>query len=679
MKNFYILLSAAVICLIISGTAHAGMTASASSTEKDEVNVKNIIDGDINTRWSSVFKNNQWVAIDTGKINALGSIDIYWEAGYAKKYRVAVSSENVNWQSVYLTDKGDGGLDELNFPKVKAKYVKIECVERGTEWGNSIYEVVIKGVNSLTNAMPDPDLRVNYGLIKEDPLVLEWLKQIQDTGTPDKQLITTMEDSLISTFNNALVAIAFIVKGEKERAERILDFFSAAVDKKNTVSDLQNFYFKGEARGFYQYTVYKNEPGKKGYYYAWPCDRWMGDMAWLLTAYKYYEKEYNSKKYSKIEKLLKDLMISWFVPDGDGGYVGHGWRNGDKKLHEGFGHEEGNIDAYAVFKLCGENARAEKIKKWIDRRCQGSGLPLDLYSWRVLAYGKEAAGLLNIPEYEGGFRKTLTVNGKKVSGFYHGSDRNVQNIWLDGTGHIACAYISVGDKNKGYLYANQMDAFLIDRIINGVKVKGLPYTANNDGGYEWVDTKKGCNSVAAWYIFAKNQLNPLMLTKSDYKPVLLDNPFKPFKGASGSEFGGLKKWSIRSENDTPCGMSVNETGEMEIDFSFEKGGWVLVSNASGFPSAASSKITFDAKSEGDPNSFEIKWVDADKSAFGWKINNFNEKEYKTFNLNFSNFTYWWGGNNKLDEVKELHIAVSQPKGGKGGKGRIYIKNFKISR
>lgn len=356
-------------------------------------------------------------------------------------------------------------------------------------------------------------------LIPEDPLVMEWLKQAQDVGTLDKQLVPSMEDDQISTFNNALVAMAFILKGERERAERILDFFSGATDKKNQDPLLQNFFYKKKPRGFFQYAAVTSEKGNQKYCNPGTSDRWMGDMAWLLTAYKYYEKKYESKKYKKITKLLKNLLISWYTddPSGEGGYIRHGWRQGDSKLHETFGHPEGNIDAYAVLNLCGEEEYAKKIKTWLDGVCNGNTLPLDLYTWRVLAYGKEAVPLLNIPDYDLRYRKTLTVNGKKVTGFYHGPDINIDNIWLDGTGHIACAYISFGDFRRGYFYANQLDAFILDRIIREKRTHALPYTANKTGGYDWVDPGKGFVSVAAWYIFAKNGFNPLQLTHVSVK------------------------------------------------------------------------------------------------------------------------------------------------------------------
>lgn len=354
-------------------------------------------------------------------------------------------------------------------------------------------------------------------LAPEDPLVLEWLKQIQDVSSPDKQLLPSAEDNQAHTFNNSLVAMAFILKGEKERAERILDFYAGATVKDNSCPAIQNFFYKGETRGFFQYVeLNTTRNGIPAYHNPGNSDRWMGDLAWLLLAYKYYEKTYNSDRYKEITELLKNLLISWYkdADDGPGGYVQHGWRSGDKKLHENYGHPEGNIDCYAVFKLCGEDEYADKIKIWLDRVLKGDNLPLDLYTWRVLAFGKDYAYLLNIPEYDLRYRKTVTFNGKQAMGFFDHADINVNNVWLDGTGHIACAFITLGDKERGYFYANQMDAFLIDRPVKGIEARSLPYTANKEGDYKSIRQDIGVVSVAAWYIFAKNKFNPLTLEQA---------------------------------------------------------------------------------------------------------------------------------------------------------------------
>jgi hypothetical protein len=375
-------------------------------------------------------------------------------------------------------------------------------------------------------------------LIAEDPLVLEWLKQVQDACSLDKQLLPSSMgaphsapsrrdptdfvlpgfyiENQAQTFNNSLTAMAFILKGERERAERILDFYSQATDVDNRCVYLQNFFWKGRPMGFFQYVLLNRENGFPEYHNPVPTERWIGDMAWLLIANKYYEKKFNSDRYKKIIALLRDLLKSQYRddPGGYGGYVQH-WKAYDwrQEAFEPFGHTEGNIDCYAAFRLCGEEKLAAKIKTWLDH-IGDRNQPLDCYTWKALALGKEYAQILDIPEYDLRYRKAVTVNGRKVLGFYHKADMSVNNIWLDGTGHIACAYETLGDRKRGYFYANQFDPFIYEMEIKGVKTHALPYTANKEGIYDWVEPDVGLISVAAWYIFAKNGFNPLQLTQA---------------------------------------------------------------------------------------------------------------------------------------------------------------------
>jgi len=355
-------------------------------------------------------------------------------------------------------------------------------------------------------------------MIPENPLVLEWLKTLQDVSSPGQQVLPTTEDNQFHTFNNALVAMAFIMKAERERAERILDFFAHATDRDNTDPTLQNFFYNGEARGFFQAVTLNPEGNTPAFHLADPngygSDRWMGDMAWLIMAYTYYEQKYNDHRYDEVKQLLRDLLVSWFKEAEDvpgGGYVQSGWRKGDTSLHEAEGHPEGNIDCYAVFKLLGEEEYAKKIRTWLEYKLRSDSHPLDLYTWRVLAYDGDRAELLNIPDYDLRYRKTVTVNGQKVMGPFGAANPSVNNIWLDGLGHIACAYLTAGNKERGNFYANQFDPFLLDSTLGGRKTKTLPYTANEQGGFNF-DQRKGYISVAAWYLFAKNRFNPMRLT-----------------------------------------------------------------------------------------------------------------------------------------------------------------------
>jgi hypothetical protein len=412
------------------------------------------------------------------------------------------------------------------------------------------------------------DIRKHAELIPEDQLVLENLKALQDCSSPDQKLLPCQRDNIAHTFNNALVAMAFMVKDEKERAERILNFYADAMNAANMSPDLQNFFYKGEPRGFFQHMLLNDEQGIPAYHTAGFTDRWMGDMAWLAIAYKYYEKKYgfeNKPQYEKIAVALKELLKSFYKDDPQGGgYVQHGWRWGaldirmaiekamnegpsvsdfipryriegpknksfkidqlcakaknDDHLHETAfqGHFEGNIDCYAVFKLYGENETASQIKIWLDREIQKAEdnndyIFLDWISWRALAFGKENPGLyqkLVQLDNDQRYRKTVVIKNQTATGFYHGPEP-VDNIWMDGTGHIICAFYAAGEIEKGNFYANQLDKFIIEQDIHGKITHSIPYTANNAGGYPWVRLNTGFVSVNAWYIFAKNQFNPM--------------------------------------------------------------------------------------------------------------------------------------------------------------------------
>lgn len=348
----------------------------------------------------------------------------------------------------------------------------------------------------------------------EDPRVYEWLKAVQDTASLEKQLLPSMEDNRAQTFNNALAAMVFILKDDRERAERILDYFSAATVRDNRYKSRQNFFYKGEPRGFFQ-DMYLRDSSEGLAGDAPPrTDRWMGDMAWLLIAYRHYGRRYDPARYQDVTDLLTRLLVSFYKPANGGGYIQHGWRKGDTALHEANGHPEGNIDAAAALRLSGEKEIADKIDRWLTASIGGGRLPLDLYTWRVMARPSGNGDLLAIPENDLRFRKRLKVNGKDIWGFFHSPAVDIDNIWVDGVGHMACAYYAVGNTERGHFYANQLDALLIPRDIEGRALRALPYAANTSGGFDWVKLDKGFTSAAAWYIFAKNRFNPLTLTRA---------------------------------------------------------------------------------------------------------------------------------------------------------------------
>jgi len=383
----------------------------------------------------------------------------------------------------------------------------IKVTVDGDDWKdyNKLYCSLPKGAKKIVAEFKD---EINEAHLDE---VLSWMKINQDTTLPGKNLLaSSYGGGLAQTFDNSLAALAFITLGEKERAERILDFYQNATVKNNTDPLLQNFFLNGEPRGFFQYMAVRDMDDAKKFHAARKSDRWMGDMAWLFMACKQYELKFNSNRYNHLINLIANLFKSWYIPENGGGYIGSGWRQLDVKLHEKNGHHEGNIDAYAVFKMIGDDNYADKISRWLLPLIEGENRPLDLFAWKVLAFAPGFADDLNILEITPGYKKTCKFHGKNVVGFTS-SRNNHTNIWTDGLGHIVCAYEAIGNSEKADFYLRQMDKLVMRKLINGQQTASLPYTATNSPGYEWVNPDKGCLSGAAWYIMARKKFNPMQL------------------------------------------------------------------------------------------------------------------------------------------------------------------------
>ncbi len=511
------------------------------------------------------------------------------------KYLLADYSGNISAQTwnnikiplnIFKNNPGDADLT-----KIKTIYFGQSVAE------NTEHTLYLDDIKMIGNSALDSILN---GKTNEE-LVLSYLESIQDNFSNDKMLVPAQEDNSGQTFNNALTAMAFILEGEKERTERILDFYSDRVDQSNMDLNKQNFYYNNEARGFYQNIRLVSEGTGKPVYSAFLCDRWMGDNAWLLFAYKLYEKKYgfdNKTAYSNVIDLIKNLMFEYFYddPNGHGGFVRHGWRWGPKDLrlksnltseeqaqlhndaylHETdnngkyVGHEEGNIDFYASLKLCGENETANKIKVWLDNRMTelenaNIGLPLDLYSWRSMAFvdqGQYYKDLVWVPENDSRFKKEIKFNNKSVTGFYSFADASIQNIWVDGVGHMSCAFYAAGNKSLGDFYSHQMDSLLVLRSIENQISYALPFSANTTGAYNWVDINKGFSSACAWYIFTKYGFNPFTLEENNVTDVhekhqgQLNHGFKIFQNYP-NPFNPTTK--IRYEVPAPSSKGVLQT------------------------------------------------------------------------------------------------------------------------
>lgn len=122
-----------------------GKAATASTTEGAGFEATKAVDGSTLTRWASSAADANWFTVDLGNIYEINRVVLNWEAAFGRAYQLQVSSDGINWQSIYSTAAGDGGTDDLTGLRGTGRYVRMQGIARGTTWGYSLWELKVYG------------------------------------------------------------------------------------------------------------------------------------------------------------------------------------------------------------------------------------------------------------------------------------------------------------------------------------------------------------------------------------------------------------------------------------------------------------------------------------------------------------------------------------------------------
>jgi hypothetical protein len=101
-------------------------------------------DDSFNTRWSSAASDPQWLLVDLGATHTISQVVLAWESAYAKAFQVQVSSDAVNWTTIYSTTTGTGGTQTLSVSGT-GRYIRMYGTVRGTGYGYSLWEFQVFG------------------------------------------------------------------------------------------------------------------------------------------------------------------------------------------------------------------------------------------------------------------------------------------------------------------------------------------------------------------------------------------------------------------------------------------------------------------------------------------------------------------------------------------------------
>ncbi|MFA5144824.1 MAG: PilZ domain-containing protein [Candidatus Omnitrophota bacterium] len=364
----------------------------------------------------------------------------------------------------------------------------------------------------------------------------QWLKVHQN---PRTGLVISFEgDNDIANwafiYDQSLVAQAYTLFSDFQRARRIFDFFNTKAKRRD--------------RQFYN-AYYANDGSPSEYVVQ------SGPNIWLGIAIMQYTQKSGDSSYVRLAEEIAQAIIDLQGQDKDGGIRG------------GPGIEwyatEHNLDAYSFFnmlykitgRVCYQEA-ANKVLSWLVRytydkaelpikRGKGdSTIATDTYAWSIAAVGPRKLEEIGMdPDRIVEFAEQncsvevafLRPEGQtvKVRGFDFASQRNLARggvVSSEWTGQMVMAYKIMADYYKDSLpdksraYARKADEYLSElsnMIISSPSPSGqgescLPYATQDsaDTGHGWSTPKgKSTGSVAGttYTLFAYYNYNPLEL------------------------------------------------------------------------------------------------------------------------------------------------------------------------
>jgi type 1 glutamine amidotransferase len=117
------------------------------------------VDGSMDSRWESIFADNQFIQIDLGERMNITQIELQWEGAYGSAYVIEVSDSGTGgWTELFSTTTGDGGEDLIPVSG-QGRYVRLTGITRATPWGFSLWEFRVFG--TPLDAVNTPVISIN--------------------------------------------------------------------------------------------------------------------------------------------------------------------------------------------------------------------------------------------------------------------------------------------------------------------------------------------------------------------------------------------------------------------------------------------------------------------------------------------------------------------------------------
>lgn len=478
--------------------------------------------------WSGLYwqnPENNWGNIPNSGYNLSGATEISFYAKGAKGgEKVEFFAGGINGLYPDSLDKVSTGLITLT-SDWKKYTISLNFKDLSYVIGGFGFSV--SGANNPNGATFYID-KIQYNLLRNNELRFLRSYKTINFNEPDKYLHNTC-----FIYDNALSLMAFIIKGERERAKIIADSFIFAMNNDRFYKDnrLRNAYMSGDLNdintGYARISGWwDNEFG------IWREDEYQvstytGNIAWVIISLSHFYLKYGGEEYkTNAIKLGEWIYLNTYDTRGNGGYTGgyRGWEPNPQKIN--WKSTEHNIDIYSAFKLLykitGDTKWEERAnhsknfvlsmydssKNYFYSGTQEDGITpeqqpisLDVQVWSILS------GIIDFSQEKLNFieENFLTTNNG-FEGFDFNTDKD--GVWFEGTSFMPLLYNFTGFTDKATKYIEELKKAQIsapNSDKNGI------VSSSKDGlstGLEWQYYTRLHTGTTSWFIFAQNLFNP---------------------------------------------------------------------------------------------------------------------------------------------------------------------------
>ena len=185
------------------------------------------VDGNYQTRWASSNYDgcNEWITLEFDGFYEVNAIKLLWETAFAKGYNIQTSLDGITWTDVKTFSYGNGYTEKKRLNGTKAKYLRINMLERGTYYSYSLWEIEVFGkrVNDIANFSKGKPV-VGEMLMAESASPNAAMHLIDDSGMSGLEAPNHMCSSFDSNDSSSAAKIAANMYHSLEKSDIIIDY-----------------------------------------------------------------------------------------------------------------------------------------------------------------------------------------------------------------------------------------------------------------------------------------------------------------------------------------------------------------------------------------------------------------------------------------------------------------------